>query len=175
MEDLKKAYREKSKSFHPDRNEDNLKSHLAMIRLNLAYSNLKSQLQKQPLSTNEKKKSDNSAYSIYKEGIQKFQNIHPSKWKSFSIDVKSASGTVHTHAEATGIIQNLISEMAEAYRSFTIIVNEHENSPWYADSLVKMKEIEKLTVRYAKIKESYEAEQNSGSLSGKPPHTLSGR
>ncbi len=160
MEELKKAYRTKSKCFHPDRNEDNLTSHLAMIRLNLAYSNLKSQLADNPSCTDEQKP-DDTAYSIYKEGIQRFQNIHPSKWKSFSMDVKSLTGTSHSNAEAPDIIQNLITEMARAYTSFALIVNEHENSPWYADSFAKMKEIEKMTVRYVKIKESYETGQNN--------------
>lgn len=157
---LKKAYRDKSKSFHPDRNEDNLASHLAMIRLNLAYSNLKSQLENEPVYT-EKQKPDDTAYAIYKDGIQRFQNIHPSRWKSFSMNLKSLTGASHTHSDTPDIIQNLIREMAMAYTSFTHIVNDHENSPWYADSLAKMKEIEKMTVRYIKIKESYETGQNN--------------
>ena len=160
MEELKKAYRDKSKCFHPDRNEDNLTSHLAMIRLNLAYSNLKSQLTSEPVYT-VKQKPDDSAYAIYKDGIQRFQNIHPSRWKSFSMNLKSLTGASHTRPDTPDIIQNLIREMAMAYTSFTHIVNDHENSPWYADSLAKMKEIEKMTVRYVKIKESYETGQDA--------------
>ena len=159
MEDLKKAYRDKSKCFHPDRNEDNLTSHLAMIRLNLAYSNLKSQLTNEPVYP-EKQNPEDTAYAIYKDGVQRFQNIHPSRWKSFSMNLKSLTGASHARSDTPDIIQNLIREMAMAYTSFTHIVNDHENSPWYADSLAKMKEIEKMTLRYVKIKDSYEREQN---------------
>ena len=170
-EELKKAYREKSKKLHPDRNKDNLKSHLAMIRLNQAYSNLQKQLEEKPLSIEEKQTND-TAYSIYKDGIQRFQNIHPSKWKLYSIDGLFNPNALHTHSEAPSIIQNLIKEMAEAYHSFSIIINEHENSPWYSDSLSKMKKIEKLTLRYMKIKESYEMEMNDSKLFIKSVHGL---
>ena len=49
-----------------------------MIRLNLAYSNLKSQLTSEPVYT-VKQKPDDNAYAIYKDGIQRFQTIHPSR------------------------------------------------------------------------------------------------
>ena len=156
-EELKSAFRRKLKQFHPDKNQNNLNSHLAMIRLNQAYANLQKQIKEKPLS-NEKKQTEDLAYSIYKEGIQKFQGIHPSKWKSFSIDGLFDPGAINTHSETPSIIQALITEMAEAYQSFSVIITEYENSPWYSDSLRKMKEIEKMTQRYMKIKESYELE-----------------
>lgn len=159
-EELKKAYREKSKELHPDKNKDTLKSHLAMIKLNQAYSNLQKQLKEKPLLKMEKQTKD-LAYSIYKDGIQKFQNIHPSKWKSYSIDGLFDPGAINTHSETPSIIQSLITEMAKAYHSFSLIINEYVNSPWFADSMNKMKEIEKMTQRYMKIKESYKLEMHS--------------
>ena len=172
-EELKKAFRIKSKQLHPDKNQDNLKSHLAMIRLNQAYSNLQMQLKEIPLYSEEKKIKD-LAYSIYKKGIQQFQNIHPSKWKSYSIDGLFDSSAVNTHSETPSIIQSLITEMAEAYHCFSIIINEYENTPWYSDSMNKKKEIEKLTLRYIKIKESYEKEMNDCKQTRKSVHGLSG-
>lgn len=172
FEELKRAFRQKSKQFHPDKNQDNLNSHLAMIRLNQAYSNLHKQIKEKPVSKNLNIAKD-IAYSIYKEGIQKFQNIHPSKWKSYSIDGLFDPSAISTHLETPSIIQSLITLMAEAYHSFSTVVNEHENSPWYSDSIMKMKEIEKMTERYLKIKESYELEMNNSSRIRKSVHGLS--
>ena len=149
FEELKRAFRLKSKQCHPDKNHDNLNSHLMMIRLNQAYSNLQKQIKKKPVLNNQNPIKDN-AYSIYKEGIQKFQSIHPSKWKSYSIDGLFDPSVINTHSETPSIIQSLITLMAEAYHSFSAVVNEHESSPWYSDSVKKMKEIEKMTHRYSR-------------------------
>ena len=83
-EELKKAFRKKAVRFHPDRNSDNLDSHLAMIRLNRAYANLLETLNDKAPAT-AAKQNDDPAYSIYREGIARFQSIHPSKWKSVSM------------------------------------------------------------------------------------------
>lgn len=160
-EELKQAYRNKSKELHPDKNTDKLNSHLAMIRLNKAYTNLKKNFSETGKGLEkEKKEGKDQAYAIYKDGILKFQNIHPSKWKSYSIDGLFDAGAITTHPEAQLVIETLIADMAEAYRLFSVIVNEHKNSSWYFDSLDKMREIEILTPRYMKIKESYELEMN---------------
>ena len=156
-EELKKAFRKKSKQFHPDINKDTLNSHMAMIRLNQAYSNLLKTIDKTSGNNSVSPAKDN-AYSVYKEGINRFQNIHPSKWKTFSKKGLFDSGAVKTNSDTPSVIQTLITEMAEAYHSFSTIVNEYENSPWYTDSLDKMCEIERMTKRYMKIKESYESE-----------------
>ena len=157
FEELKKAYRIRSKQLHPDKNQDNLNSHLAMIRLNQAYSNLLKSVDKKT-STVINTQVEDTAYSFYSDGIRKFQNIHPSRWKKFSKAGLFDAGAVATSPDTPSIIQSLITVMAEAYHCFSIVINEHENSPWYSDSLMKMKEIEKLTQRYLKIKESYESE-----------------
>lgn len=170
--ELKEAFRRKSKQFHPDQNQDNLNSHLAMIRLNQAYSNLKKQVKENPF-LNEEKQTKDLSYFIYKDGIQKFQSIHPSKWKSYSIDGLFDASAIITHEETPLIIQSLITVMAEAYNCFSIIINEHENSPWYSDSMRKMSEIEKLTQRYIKIKKSYELEMNDSGQLRKSVHGLS--
>ena len=162
FDELKRAFRIKSKQYHPDKNQDNLNSHLAMIRLNQAYSNLHKQIKEKPVLNNRKQTKD-TAFSKYKEGIRKFQSIHPSKWKSYSIEGLFDPSVINTHSETPSIIQSLITLMAEAYYCFSTVVNEHESSPWYSDSIVKMKEIEKLTQRYMKIKESYEIELNNSS------------
>jgi len=156
-EDLKKAFRKKCKLYHPDKNQDNLNSHLAMIRLNHAYSNLQKQLkEKSPLPRIKPVK--DPSYRIYKEGIKKFQSIHPSKWVSYSLKGFFDSQAVKYHVDAPTVINSLISDMAVAYQLFSVIVNEHENSPWFADAVRRMKEIEKMTQRYMKIKVSYETE-----------------
>ena len=156
-DELKKAYRKRSKHFHPDKNRDTLNSHLAMIRLNQAYSNLLALAKEKPVREKEQQSKD-PAYSIYRDGISKFQDIHPSKWKSFSKEGLFDANAITTHSETPSIIQSLITGMAEAYHSFSIVVNEYKNCPWYTDSLNKMREIEKMTQRYMKIKESYTLE-----------------
>ena len=154
-EELKKAFRKKAKQYHPDKNKDCLNSHLAMTRLNQAYSNLVKKV-KAGQAHNEQLQSKDKAYSIYRKGIDKFCNIHPSKWKIYSIDGLFNTGAITTHSDTPSIIQSLIIQMAEAYRNFSIVINEYEGSPWYSDALRKMKEIEKMILRYSKIKESYE-------------------
>ncbi|MBI9097045.1 MAG: DnaJ domain-containing protein [Spirochaetaceae bacterium] len=164
LESLKKAFRLKSKQLHPDKNTDSLSSHLAMIRVNQAYANLSKML-------NEKKEEPelnrkDNAYSIYKAGIDKFQNIHPSKWKSYSKGGLFNAGSIETNREAPKIIQTLMDNMAEAYYKFSIIVNEYPQSCWYTDSKAKLKDIEKMTVRYVKIMNSYKSEEKSEKLKG---------
>ncbi len=172
FEELKRAFRQKSKQFHPDKNQDNLNSHLAMIQLNQAYSNLQKKIKEKPVLNNRDLSID-TAYSIYKDGISKFQSIHPSKWKSYSIDGLFDPSAINTHSETPLILQSLITLMAEAYHRFSTVVNEHENSSWYSDSITKMKEIEKMTQRYIKIKESYEIEMNDRKRIRKSVHGLS--
>ena len=161
LESLKKAFRLKSKRLHPDKNKDSLNSHLAMIRVNQAYANLykmhddiKEETELSPID---------NAYSIYKAGIDMFQNIHPSKWKSYSKGGLFNAGSIETNREAPKIIQTLMDNMAEAYYKFSIIVNEYPQSCWYTDSKAKLKEIEKMTVRYVKIMKSYKSENNQKS------------
>ncbi|MBN1498807.1 MAG: J domain-containing protein [Spirochaetes bacterium] len=160
-DELKKAFRRKCKQFHPDKNNDSMQSHLAMIRLNQAYSNLLNLVKTG--DAGKKSEVKDEAYAVYKEGISLFQNIHPSKWKSYSIEGLFNAGAIETHPEALAVIKSLITGMAQAYLKFSIVAAEHETSPWYSDSLKKMKEIEKMTVRYKKIKKSYESEMRAGS------------
>ena len=108
-----------------------------------------------------------------KRESRKFQSIHPSKWKSYSINGLFDPSAINTHSEAPLILQSLITLMAEAYHRFSTVVNEHENSPWFSDSITKMKEIEKMTQRYIKIKESYEIEMNDRRRIRKSVHGLS--
>ncbi len=155
---LKKAFRQKSKQFHPDRNNDNLKSHLAMIRVNQAYSNLMKTLNEKNSKDNTEKSFD--PYSIYKEGIMRFQSIHPSRWKTISKTALFNADAVETHPETTGILRVLINDMAKAYHSFSIIANEYPASCWAQDAENKLREIEKMTERYRKILDSYQREMN---------------
>ena len=156
LDDLKKAFRNKSKLFHPDRNKDSFKSHLTMIRVNQAYSNL---LKNAPENFKDIKTSTKeNIYSIYKDGIDKFRGIHPSKWKKTTKAGLFNAGAIETDMLAPDIIKSLIDNMAEAYLCFSIIVNEYPDSCWYTDSFEKMKEIEKMTMRYVKIMKSYESE-----------------
>lgn len=60
-----------------------------------------------------------------------------------------------TDPDVINIIDGLIIKMAEAYKLFSAISNEFETSPWFKDSKDKMVEIEKMSIRYIKIKESY--------------------
>ena len=156
-DDLKKAFRLKSKQFHPDKNDDSLNSHLIMIRVNQAYSNLLEKAKDPPVAAEPGDKDE--AYTVYKDGIKKFQDIHPSKWKQLNKDGLFNAGAIETDAEAPVIIKSLIDKMAEVYLSFSVIVNEYPQSCWYADSYLKLKEIEKMTIRYVKILKSYESEK----------------
>ena len=83
-----------------------------MIRLNHAYSSLLKVVRHNE-STNEKQEKDN-AYSIYREGILKYQNIPPSKWKTYSIDGLFNADAIKTSPETSAIIKSLLAEMAEA-------------------------------------------------------------
>lgn len=152
-DDLKKAFRKKSKLFHPDRNRDNLQNHLAMIRLNQAYANLQ-KINREKTASGEGDSIDRS-YVFYKEGIDKFQSIHPSQWKSLHKEGLFNAGAIETDPHAADVIRELILTMAEAYHLFSELINEFPQSDWYSDSFNKMKEIEKMTQRYAKILQSY--------------------
>lgn len=156
--DLKKAFRQKALHFHPDKNDNCLKSHLAMIRVNQAYSNLLKILSNKTITKplHKENKNIDHAYEFYKSGITKFQEIHPSKWKTYKKDGLFNPDAIKTHEQAPLIIESLITKMSEAYHSFSIVVNEYETSEWHSDSLQKMKELEKMTARYIKIKKSYE-------------------
>ena len=157
--ELKKAYREKSRLCHPDLNSDHLDSHLAMIRVNRAYANIASEIVEKPAVRAQVKEDED--YAVYRKGITKFQAIHPSRWKKYSVNGLFDPGAVATHSETPSVIQALITDLAEAYYCFSTVVNEYPDSQWYEDSLKKIKEIEKMTIRYVRIKESYEKELKS--------------
>jgi len=150
--DLKKAFRIKSKKLHPDINDNSLESHIAMIKLNQAYSNLLQLLEK-PKEIEQKQKED--PYSIYRRGISVFQRIHPSKWKVTRKKGLFNPGAIETKSETPKIIKSMINDMAKAYHDFSIVVNQYPNSDWASDARTKMNVIEKMTVRYMKILCSY--------------------
>lgn len=146
--ELKKAYRNKIKQIHPDRNLNDSNSHFKIIKLNKAYENLKKIIK-------DKSKLD---YSIYKRGVEIYKIIHPSKWKK--VNIRSVEDiSVSSNPETIEIIDKLICEISEAYRCFSIIVNDYESSIWFNDSRIKMKELEKMSIRYLKIKKSYELDR----------------
>lgn len=158
--ELKKAFRAKSKLFHPDRNSDSLQSHLAMIRLNQAYSNLAKAVESEEgkdAENHEVSGKTDQSYRIYKEGIEKFQKIHPSQWKSNNRNIFNPHA-VETDPKTLEILDNLIRSMAEAYHCFAVVANEYSKSSWAGDAKAKMKELEKMTIRYARIRESYMSE-----------------
>ena len=157
-EELKKAFRSKSKQFHPDRNSDSLNSHLAMIRLNRAYANLRKDTEEERPQAIRPETRD-AAYQIYREGISQFQSIHPSQWIYLSREGLFDPAAANTRGEVPSIIRTMITRMARAYHCFSRVAEEYGNSPWHADSVRRMGEIEKMTGRYARIRESYEAEE----------------
>jgi hypothetical protein len=152
-EDLKKAYRRRARLCHPDKNGDTLNSHLAMIRLNRAYASLLAAVPESSPAAPDT--TDDEAYRLYRKGITLFQGIHPSRWKSVTRRGIFDPGAVETQPEAPRIIESLMENMAEAYRCFSRVAGEYDGSPWYEDSLRKMAQIEKMTGRYGKIRESY--------------------
>ncbi|MBN2625061.1 MAG: J domain-containing protein [Spirochaetales bacterium] len=152
-EELKKAYRLRARLCHPDRNEDSLNSHLAMIRLNRAYAGLLAAVPDTAPVTPDAR--GDEAYRLYREGITLYQSIHPSRWKSVTRRGLFDPGAVGTDPRTPEIIESLIVKMAEAYRCFSRVAGEYDRSPWYEDSLRKMARIEKMTGLYGKIRESY--------------------
>lgn len=155
--ELKQAFRNKSKIFHPDRNNDSYKSHLAMIRLNKAYGNLLSDLDTPPEKTSVQTAED-KAYSIYKEGVVNFQKIHPSQWKKIN-DIFN-SHAIETDGQVLPILDGLINAMAQSYYCFSLLISDYPDSCWIKDAAHKIRELEKMTIRYSKIKESYKRELN---------------
>ncbi len=155
LEELKDAFRRKSKILHPDCNESSLESHKAMIKLNQAYSNLL-QKREMPKITAGKKETADDSYEIYRRAMENFMTIHPSKWKAVRKEGLFNPGAVVTDEETPNIIKSMIDRMASAYHDFSRVVSEHPNSPWAFDAKNKMKEIEKMTRRYMIMLKSYE-------------------
>jgi len=155
-EELKKAYHSKAKEFHPDKNENKLQNHLAMIRLNQAYTNLKSQ--HSPIVETDEIITEDQVYNIYKKGIELFQSIHPSKWKRTANGNIFSPDAIETDENAAMIIEKLLESMSSAYHCFSQVVNEYSFSCWAADSKSKLTDLEKMTHRYIKILNSYKRE-----------------
>ncbi len=152
-EELKRAYRSRCKQIHPDRNGDTLKSHLAMIRLNRAYDSLLAEAMV-PAPQAPSPPAD-EAYPLYREGVTLYQAIHPSRWKSVTRRGLFDPSAVETSPETAAILEDLMGNMARAYRCFSRVVREYPRSPWGEDSLRKIREIEKMTLRYERIRDSY--------------------
>ncbi len=123
--ELKKAYQLKAKQFHPDKNENRLNNHLAMIRLNQAYSNLQRSITKPIVNENYQ---EDIAYGNYKKGIELFQAIHPSKWKKNPKKNLFSPDAIETENNAVEIIEELLESMSRAYFYFSLVVNDSSNS-----------------------------------------------
>ncbi len=162
LSDLKIAYRKKVKEFHPDliANKDKIESHLLMIRINHAYNNLRNRFQRVEYNniTQKSAKSDKDfAYEFYKRGIDIYHSIHPSKWHRMRIESFFTKGSEEAENKRNAsIIEDLVKLLPDAYYYFSVIMNEFPQSIWAGDSKKKMVEIEKMTVRYTKIIESYQ-------------------
>ena len=156
---LKNAYREKVKQFHPDiiESDDKYNAHIRMIEINEAYTSIKKNILETYSNSNiEIEKNDENDYAIYRKGIKLFQSIHPSKWKKMTLEALFKPNFIQSNSEeTTKIIRKLINNLSESYYYFSIIVNEYPKSNWSIDSKEKMIEIEKMTTRYKRILESY--------------------
>lgn len=150
--DLKKAFRKKSKKLHPDVNSDSISSHLAMIQLNKAYSRLLSRNKVIPVADSVQSK---DSFSVYKQGVDLFQKVHPSQWKKVTLNDLFCNGGIKASSNTGSIIKDLINALSKSYYCFSKLVHEYQDSPWIDDAYDKMQQIEKMTVRYAKILQSY--------------------
>ena len=161
---LKAAYRKRVKEIHPDidNEKSSLNKHLLFIQVNQAYEriigkavNIENKIVKAPSADNNGLvNSKGPAYAYYKTAIRYFQKIYPSSWtKKYDDSVKEIDE--EKRKEVLHLISNLLRLFPKAYYYFSIVVHDYSSSPWYSDSYEKMSVIEKRTLMYRNILESF--------------------
>lgn len=158
IEDIKKAYRTKVKELHPDigRNRDQSEAHEKMIEIVHAYETV---LRGSGDTTTfddsiPARASRDREYEYYKKGIGIFRNVHPSKWKR--VTLKTLFEYSDEWEEGTAeIVAALVGNLNEAKYYFSVVVRDYPTGRWSSDSEEKIRQIDKMMIRYQKIIQSY--------------------
>jgi len=161
---IKMAFKKRAKELHPDTSNDEkrLKNHLIFIEVNRAYHRLinrKSNVSNiqisnsRPGSDLDLKVHSDPAYVYYKNGMACFQKIHPSSWNDHNSNIINID---ETEIEKTKLkVSEIINLFPKAYHYFSNVVNDYPDSPWAYDAREKMEMIERRTIKYKKILESF--------------------
>ena len=164
IEDIKSAYRIIVKELHPDtgRNRDQREAHEKMIEIIDAYETVLHG--SYDATTCEDsipvRASEDREYEYYKKGIELFRNVHPSKWKR--VTLKSLFEYSEKEEERTAeIIASLVGYLSEAKYYFSVVVHDYPSGRWGHDSEEKIRQIDKMMVRYQKIIQSYRNEHTT--------------
>jgi DnaJ domain len=160
---IKAAYRKRVKEIHPDidNEKSSLNKHLLFIQVNQAYERIignASNIEKKVIvginTSNGLVNSKDPAYAYYKTAIRYFQKIHPSSWtKKYNDNIDELDEG--KKPEILHLVSDLLKLFPKAYYYFSIVVHDYPNSPWYSDSYEKMGIIEKRTMMYKNILNSF--------------------
>jgi DnaJ domain len=160
---IKAAYRKRVKEIHPDiiNEKSSLNQHLLFIQINQAYERIISNVQlidnkviPKVNTSNGLVNSKDPAYAYYKTAIKYFQKIHPSSWtKKYNDSIEELNE--EKKPEVLHLVSDLMNLFPKAYYYFSIVVHDYSSSPWYSDSYEKMGIIEKRTMMYKKILDSF--------------------
>jgi hypothetical protein len=97
------------------------------------------------------------AYVLYKNAMKLFMKVHPSQWTA-DID-KIAETYIPGHEAANAEIQAQVRELVtlfpKAYYYFSLVFHEYPESVWAPDAQDKMRLIERRTMQYKRIIESF--------------------
>jgi hypothetical protein len=103
------------------------------------------------------------AYALYKTAMRFYMAIHPSAWAA-QPNAPSAPSTDRggEDDETREKVRRLIRLFPKAYYYFSLVVTDYPDSPWAADAREKMETIERRTVSYKRIIESFGAWKRAG-------------
>jgi hypothetical protein len=97
------------------------------------------------------------AYVLYKNAMKLFMKVHPSQWTA---DVDQIAETYipghdEINAEIQGRVRELVTLFPKAYYYFSLVFHEYPESVWAPDAQDKMRLIERRTMQYKRIIESF--------------------
>ena len=176
LDQIKKAYREKVRLYHPDlqAGHDAVQNHLRMIQLNRAYDALKRKLggggvgdlRHEEMTCESAEKRDcgsalvrhkDPAYVYYKQGYTLFSKVHPNSWYwSYRDEMYREDSKSDFDSRIIASLKQIIEIIPRAYYFFSVVVEDFPSSPWFSDSRIKMHKIERLTPIYNRILNSYQ-------------------
>ena len=171
IDEIKRAFRSRAKALHPDLAPPGkgLGLHLEFVELRAAYGRLMASTQPKPLQGRparlaaahvglgrHRAHQTDPAYSCYRTGMGFFMRIHPSEW-NIAPDVLNTR--IAGHEEEQELIRRRLADLIElfprAYYFFGLVVEMFPDSTWAWDSGEKLRRIDDLVRRYARILESF--------------------